>query len=255
MGTPLVEASGVRSGAGWRALLAAEPEVLVVVAYGELLTHEVLALARLGGVNLHFSLLPRWRGAAPVQHAILAGDEVTGVTVMRMDEGLDTGPILGQMEEPIRPGDDAGALGSRLSQLGAGLLTGVLRVLPSGDVPERAQDPALATWAPRLRVADRAVDWSQPADAIVRRVRALAPDPGASTSFRGDTLKVLAAGADPDQLDVVPGAIAEAGGRGVRVAAGSGSVWLLEVAPSGRKRMSAAAWARGARFAEGERLG
>ena len=142
---PLVEASGVRSGVGWRALLAAEVDVLVVVAYGELLTHEVLALARFGGVNLHFSLLPRWRGAAPVQHAILAGDDVTGVTVMRMDEGLDTGPILGQMEEPIRPGDDAGALGSRLSHLGAGLLAGLLRVLPTGSVPERAQDDALAT--------------------------------------------------------------------------------------------------------------
>ena len=255
MGARLVEASGVRSGAGWRALLAADADVLVVVAYGELLTHEVLALARFGGINLHFSLLPRWRGAAPVQHAILAGDELTGVTVMRMDEGLDTGPILGQMEEPIRPDDDAGALGSRLSNLGAGLLAGVLRMLPSGGVPERSQDDALATWAPRLHPADRTIDWSQPADAIVRRVRALAPDPGASTSFRGETLKVLTAGADPGPLDAPPGTIVNAGVRGVLVATGSGAVWLLGVALSGRRRMSAAAWARGARFAEGERLG
>ena len=256
LGAPLVEAEGVRSGPGFEALLAANADVLVVVAYGHLLPREVLELCPYGAINVHFSLLPRWRGAAPVQHAILAGDATTGVTVMRMDEGLDTGPILNQLVEEIRPDDDAGSLGRRLAHNGAMLLTGVLRMLPTGGVPARRQDDRLATSAPRLGPDDRILRWSEAAERIVRRVRALAPEPGASTTFRDEPLKVLAAAADHDpSLDGPPGAIVSADDRGVLVATGSGGIRLLDVAPAGRRRMGAAAWARGARFGANERLG
>jgi methionyl-tRNA formyltransferase len=256
IGVPLTEADDVRSGAGFEALLSAAPDVLVVVAYGRILTRETLELGTYGAINLHFSLLPRWRGAAPVQHALLAGDTSTGVTVMRMDEGLDTGPILNQLIEEVRPEDDAGSLGARLAHDGAMLLTGVLRMLPRGGVPARPQDDTLATAAPRLRPEDRILYWSAPAEELVRRVRALAPEPGAATRFRDGPLKVLAAAVDPHPgTDAPPGAIVSADDRGVLVSAASGGVRLVDVAPAGRRRMSAAAWARGARFGADERLG
>ena len=253
---PLLETQGLRAPSSLETILAAMPDVVVVVAYGEILQRETLQAGPFGALNLHFSLLPRWRGAAPVQHALLAGDEVTGVTVMRMDEGLDTGPILNQLEEQIRPEDDAGSLGARLARNGARLLVGVLRMLPTGSVPARPQDDRLATWAPRLLAADRVLDWSLSADAIVRRVRALAPEPGATTTFRGEPLKVLAAGVDHDPAQRgTPGTVAGTDHRGVLVASGEGGVRLVEVAPAGRKRMAASAWARGARFVGDERLG
>jgi methionyl-tRNA formyltransferase len=256
LGVPLAEAPGVGSGQGFEALAAASADVLVVVAYGELLTRDILELPAYGAINLHFSLLPRWRGAAPVQYALLAGDETTGVTVMRMDEGLDTGPILNQLVEEIRPEDDAGSLGARLARNGAMLLAGVLRMLPDGGVPARPQDDRLATSAPRLRPEDRVLDWRGPADGIARRVRALSPEPGATTTFRGEPLKVLAAAVDRDPASGGPPAtILSHDERGVRVATGSGSVRLIEVAPAGRRRMPAADWARGARFTPDEPFG
>lgn len=255
-GLPLLEAESLRVSASLEALLSAAPDVVVVVAYGEILQREVLEAGRFGALNLHLSLLPRWRGAAPVQHALLGGDEVTGVTVMRMDEGLDTGPILNQLEERIRPEDDAGSLGARLAHNGGMLLVGVLRMLPTGGVPARPQDDRLATWAPRLLAEDRVLDWMLPADTIVRRVRAFAPDPGATTRFRGEPLKVIAAGVDHvASRREAPGTVVGTDHRGVLVASGQGGVRLVEVAPAGRKRMAASAWARGARFDGDERLG
>jgi len=256
LGVPLVEAAGIRAGAGFEALVSAAPDVIAVVAYGEILVRDVLELPPHGAINLHFSLLPRWRGAAPVQHALLAGDVSTGVTVMRMDEGLDTGPILNQLVEEIRPDDDAGSLGARLAHVGGMLLAGVLRVIPAGRLPARPQDDRLATSAPRLRTDDRVIDWTGPTEAIVRRVRALAPQPGATTTFRSEPMKVLvaAAGREPT-IEGIPGAILASDDRGVEVASGSGTVRLVEVAVTGRRRMPAAEWARGARFERGERLG
>jgi methionyl-tRNA formyltransferase len=252
---PVREVPGVRSGEGARALEAVEPDAIVVVAYGELLTPATLAIAPLGAVNLHFSLLPRWRGAAPVQRALMAGDDVTGVSVMQMDEGLDTGPILNQLEEPIRPEDDAGALGGRLAHLGGRLLVSVLRVLPHGGLPARPQDDRLATLAPRIGAAERTIEWRRSAAEIVRQIRGLAPDPAATTTFRGQPLKVLVAALDHEGGTGPAGAVVSVDARGVLVGAGVGAVRLVEVAPAGRKRMDAAAWARGARFAPGERLG
>lgn len=257
-GLVLVEAARAREGSGFQALRSSEPDVIAVVAYGELLTPNVLNLPPLGAINLHFSLLPRWRGAAPVQHALLAGDPSTGVTVMEMDEGMDTGPILRQREEPILPDDDAGTLGARLAEVGAELLVGTLNDLEGLD--PRRQDPALATSAPKLGAGERVLDWGEAASSIVQRVRALAPEPAAATRFRGEPLKVFRVDEVPGRVDEVPsrgapGRIVDVDERGVVVASADGAVRLREVAPAGRRRMAATAWARGARFSVGERLG
>ena len=264
LGLPLLEVEGVRAGEGVDALDRLEPDALVVVAYGEILSPEVLDIPRLGAVNVHFSLLPRWRGAAPVQHAILEGDEVTGVTVMLMDEGMDTGPILLTEETPIGPDEDAGTLGARLAELGGPLLLDALRGLEAGSAEARSQDHAAATYAPKLTTDDRTIDWESPSDAIVRKVRAFAPDPGAVTTFRDGPLKVLKArDLGPEGVGGrmladahVPrwGLTWELRGR-IHVRTGSGAVELLEVVPSGRKPMSAAEWARGARIQRGDRFG
>jgi methionyl-tRNA formyltransferase len=247
----LAEVAGVRRAEGFDALVAARPDVLVVVAYGELLTPQVLDVPKRGAINLHFSLLPRWRGAAPVQHVLLAGDATTGVTTMRMDVGLDTGPILEQREEPIRPEDDAGTLGARLAELGAGLLVHTLGSLD--QVAPRQQPTAGVTWAPKLTPADRIVDWNEDAEGIVRRVRALAPDPGARTTFRGRPINILRA--ESVEGSGSPGSILGVDDRGVRIAAGRDGVRLRSVAPAGRRHMSAAEWANGARLGPLERLG
>ncbi|HEX5937579.1 MAG TPA: methionyl-tRNA formyltransferase [Actinomycetota bacterium] len=254
LGLPLLEVEGVREGEGFDALDRLEPDALVVVAYGEILSPAVLDIPRLGAVNVHFSLLPRWRGAAPVQHAILAGDDVTGVTVMLMDEGMDTGPILLSQETPIDPEEDAGTLGARLAELGSPLLVHALRELEAGSLEPRSQDHTAATDAPKLKPEDRTIDWTRPADEVVRKVRAFAPEPGAVTSFRGTGLKILRAETfeiggwvltSPPRLAHIG---IHADGSVSVGAAGPSGVWLRQVAPAGRKRMSGAEWARGARL-------
>lgn len=229
------------------------PDISVVVAYGELLESDVLNAPRLGSVNLHFSLLPRWRGASPVQHAILEGDAVTGVTVIRMDEGLDTGPILARREEAIRSDDDAGSLGARLAMIGADAVAEVLLRSALGNAPSAPQ-VGDATVAPKLGPADRVVDWAGPADTVVRRVRAFAPEPGATTGFRGSDLKLLRA-ETTELRDGAAGTVMHIDREGVVVAAGDGAVRLLEVAAPGRRRMPAADWARGVHDLTGDRLG
>jgi methionyl-tRNA formyltransferase len=257
---PLLEVDRIRDGEGFDALDSLEPDAIVVVAYGEILTPDVLDIPRLGAVNVHFSLLPRWRGAAPVQRAILEGDEVTGATVMLMDEGMDTGPILASVETAIDPEEDAGSLGPRLSELGAPLLVETLGRLDGGTIEPRSQDHTAATYAPKLLPEERTIDWRQPADSIVRKVRGFAPDPGAFTTFRQGRLKVLVARAHPGAGSMIaeegprPGAIWGADGN-PRVQAWPGVVELVEVAPAGRKRMSGEEWARGARIEPLEHLG
>ena len=262
LGLRLKEVAGVNGGEGLTSLRDAAPDVLVVVAYGELLAPSVLAIAPQGALNLHLSLLPRWRGAAPVQHALLAGDATTGVTVMRMDAGLDTGPILAQEEERVREDDDAGSLGVRLAEHGGRLLTQALDDLEMGRAEAREQDAAAATFAPKLTAEDRRIDWSTEAQEVVRRVRALAPTPGATTSFRGEPLKLLST--EVRYVDFVPefqpppvGSLSEMwdGSGAPLVETTHGLVLLREVAPAGRRRMPAADWARGARIQPGERLG
>ena len=257
---PLLEVDRVRDGEGFEALDTMEPDTIVVVAYGEILTPDVLDIPRLGAVNVHFSVLPRWRGAAPVHRAILEGDESTGVTVMLMDEGLDTGPVLLTAETPIAEDDDAGSLGARLADLGGPVLVEALRGLDAETLEPRSQDHAAATIAPKLLPEERTIDWSQPATAIVRRVRAFAPAPGAVATFRAGRLKVLRAARRPIGgyvLAAVPkrGEIRiDEDDTPVVHGVGEDAVELLEVAPAGRKRMSGAEWARGARIQPGEQL-
>ena len=158
LGLPLAEVESVRMGGGLEALRAADADALVVVAYGEILTTEVLDLPRIACVNAHFSLLPRWRGATPVQHAILAGDTVTGVTTMRMDRGLDTGPILLRVESPVSPDDDAGTLGERLAELAGPLVRATLERLAAGDLTLTRQPSDGVTYAPKLSAPERWID-------------------------------------------------------------------------------------------------
>jgi methionyl-tRNA formyltransferase len=249
---PLIEVETVKSGTGFEALQAAAPDVLVVVAYGEILPKDVLDVPGMAPVNVHFSLLPALRGADPVRRAILSGADVTGVTTIRMDEGMDTGPLLLQIEEPIRSRDDAGSLGARLATVGGGLLVETLDRFASGDLEERPQDQAAATIAPKLRPEEEWIDWSEDADRIALRVRALAPDPGARTRFRGRILKVLEVHVGAG--DGEPGTVAIVSKDSVAAAAAGGIVHLDVVLPEGRKSISGSDFVRGYRPEVGERL-
>ena len=251
---PLIETPTVKRDDGFAAISSQEPEVLVVVAYGEILPAAVLDLPARIPVNVHFSLLPELRGADPVRRAILEGMKETGVTTMRMDEGMDTGPILLQGTEPIRDEDDSATLGERLATLGGELLVRTLDGLETGEVTEHVQDDSKATMAPKMKPDDEWIDWSEPADAIWNRIRALAPDPGAKTRFSDKVLKVVRA--NIVEAGGEPGTIAELPKSGLVVAAGSGGgLSLEEVVPEGRKRMGGADFARGQRLSVGEQLG
>ena len=258
LGLEPVEVETVKTGEGFDALAAAELDVLAVVAYGEILPRAVLDLPSVAPVNVHFSLLPELRGAAPVERAILAGMIATGVTTIRMDEGMDTGPILLQATEPIHPADTGGALRERLAAVGARLLVDTLDRLESGAIQGSPQDHARATFAPRIERHERIIDWSEGADAVVRRVRAFAPTPGATTAFRRRVLKVLAAAgaAAGDAAVALPGTVVDASPHeGPVIAAGDGVVRLLEVGPEGRSLMTGAEFVRGYRLTSGDRLG
>ncbi len=256
---PLLEVPTVVTGPGLSALREADPDVVVVVAYGELLPAEVLEAGRLGAVNLHLSLLPRWRGASPVQHALLAGDTETGVTAMLLDEDLDTGPVLAQAAVAVEAEDDAGRLGARLARLGGELLAHTIVDLAAERITPRAQDDTLATVAPKLTAEDRRLRWDRPAAELVGRVRAFAPRPGADTLRGGRILKILAASvADAGATgpaEAAAGTVVRVDPAWFEVAAGEGGVRVLEVAAEGRPRMPAGAWLRGSRLEPGERLG
>lgn len=233
-----------------------EPDVCPVVAYGALVPRVALDIPRLGWVNLHFSLLPAWRGAAPVQHAILHGDEVTGATTFLLEEGMDTGPVFGTMTETIRGTDTSGDLLDRLATAGAGLLVATLDGLEGGRLDAVRQPAEGVSMAPKLNVEDGEIRWDQPSFAIDRRIRACTPAPGAWTIFRGERLKLhpLQATIPEAPVDVAPGDI-RVSKRDVHVGTTTGPVRLGLVQAPSKKPMSAADWARGARVAEGEVLG
>jgi methionyl-tRNA formyltransferase len=229
-------------------------DACAVVAYGALLPPDVLAVGGHGFVNLHFSLLPRWRGAAPVQHAIRAGDAVTGVTTFVLDEGMDTGPVLASLEEPIRSDDTAGSLLQRLAALGAPVLVDSLRALVDGATPT-PQPTDGATLAPKITPSDVALDLDAAAVEVDRLVRSADPAPGAHTTFRGKRLKVARVVPLPLEHDLPPGAVVERRPDGVVIACGEGAIQLTEVQPEGKARMDGAAFANGYSPEVGERLG
>ena len=219
-------------------------DACAVVAYGALLPPDVLDAGGKGFVNLHFSLLPSWRGAAPVQHTLLAGDTRTGVTCFVLEAGMDTGPVLQTAETGIGPDETAGELVTRLAVLGAPVLLSSVRGLVGGSITPVPQDHERATLAPKITPADARLDWSQPAAAISRAVRAFNPVPGAWTLLRGDRLKVHRA-VVADEAAAVAGEVAGVADDGVVVGCGEGAVVLTEVQPAGKPRMSGAAFANG----------
>jgi methionyl-tRNA formyltransferase len=225
-----------------------------VVAYGALIPQAALDLPRHGWVNLHFSLLPAWRGAAPVQHAVMAGDEITGVSSFRLEAGLDTGPVYGTVTEPIGPRDTAGDLLARLALSGARLLVATLDGIAAGTLEPRPQPAEGVSLAPRIEVDGARVDWSLPAHVVDRRIRGVTPAPGAWTTWRGERLRLGPVQPEPDVADLAPGQL-RAERAGVLAGTGRGAVRLGEVQPAGKRMLPAADWARGARPAPGERLG
>ncbi|WP_405809566.1 methionyl-tRNA formyltransferase [Streptomyces sp. NBC_00210] len=230
------------------------PDCCPVVAYGALLPKVALDVPARGWVNLHFSLLPAWRGAAPVQHAILAGDEMTGAATFQIEEGLDSGPVYGVITEHVRPTDTAGDLLTRLAFAGAGLLSATMDGIEDGTLKAVPQPTEGVSVAPKISVEHAHVDWHAPALRVDRVVRGCTPAPGAWTVFRAERLKLISVQLLPDRTDLAPGELS-VGKNNVYVGTGSHAVELLWVQPQGKKPMRAADWARGVRIAPGERVG
>jgi methionyl-tRNA formyltransferase len=254
LGLPVTQPEKIKNNAEFRAQLEAiAPLAIVVVAYGRIIPQWMIDLPPLGNINLHASLLPKYRGAAPIQWAIAMGEEVTGATTMRIDAGLDTGDMLLARETPILPDDTAPALARRLAELGAPLMVGTLAGLEAGSITPRPQDHARATLAPLLKKEDGRIDFQRSAREIHNRLRGFQPWPGAWTTFRGKTLHVRAARvAEP--ADLAPG---ELRARGDALFVGCGdatTLELLELQPEGKKTMTASEWLHGAKLQPGEKL-
>lgn len=228
-------------------LAALAPDCCAVVAYGALLSAELLAIPVHGWVNLHFSLLPAWRGAAPVQAAIAAGDTVTGATTFRIEPALDSGPVFGVLTETIHPSDTAGALLERLATAGAGLLEATLDGIADGSVTAAAQACGGVSMAPKITVEQARVRWDLPAQVVERRIRAYTPSPGAWTMIGDVRVKLGPVSPDPDSDPLPPGSI-RVERNSVRVGTGSQPVLLGQLQPPGKKPMAATDWARGARL-------
>ena len=225
-----------------RALEHAKPDVGVVVAYGHILKPEILAVPKHGMINVHASVLPRLRGAAPIQWAILNGESSTGITIMQMEAGLDSGPVLHTVRTPIGADETTGELTPRLAELGAQALIDALSLLGAGAARPRPQDHTAATFAPKVSRDLAHIDWNDDATVVHRRIRAMDPDPGAWTLLDGETFKLFGATLHDDRG--TPGQVL-AVGTTIRVACGAGAIEAHQVQPAGKPRMSAAAWAAG----------
>ncbi len=237
------------------ALQAAQPEAIVVVAYGQLLPKAILTLPPYGCLNLHASLLPKYRGASPISRAIIHGEAVTGVTIMQIEARMDAGPILMQQPEPIGPRDTTGTLGERLAVIGAELLCRVLDQVARKTVHPIPQDERLTTYAPKLLPADTRLDWARDARALDCLIRGLCPAPGAATSFGGRRVKVLEATVEA-VADSSPGTVCAVDQKkGILIAARSGGLWLTRVQPENRRVMTAAEFASGSHIRPGDIFG
>jgi methionyl-tRNA formyltransferase len=239
---PVIKADKVDAVAR-EAIAAARPEVAAIVAYGALVPESALSIPERGWVNLHFSLLPAWRGAAPVQHAVIHGDDLTGASTFLLDKGLDTGDVYGTMTEAIRPDDTSEALLERLSHSGAVLLAQTIDGLAAGRLTAVPQEGGVSL-APKLALEDGHVNWQEPATAIDRRVRGVTAEPGAWTRLRGQRVKLRPVTVRPDVRGLAPGQL-RVDPRAVLVGTGSHAVELGMVQPAGKKSMKAGDWARG----------
>jgi methionyl-tRNA formyltransferase len=251
LAVPLAQPARLASAPERAELVAWRPDLLVVVAYGLLLPSAVLELPRLGGVNIHASLLPRWRGAAPIQRAILAGDTNSGVTIMQLDAGLDTGPILAQQAVPIPPGTTSAALHEQLSQLGAPLLLEVIEALAAGRAQPRAQANEGVSFAPKLDKREAQIDWSAPAEQTARQVCACNPRPVAQTQLAGVQLRVWAARAQHQSppLHEPPGTVLGLEDGRLLVACGKGVLAIETLQSAGRRMLGASDFAHGHKLA------
>jgi methionyl-tRNA formyltransferase len=254
LGLPITQPDKIKNNEEFRVQLTAlKPDVIVVVGYGRIIPQWMLDLPPLGNVNLHASLLPKYRGAAPIQWAIAQGERVTGVTTMRIDAGLDTGDILLQREMPIADDDTAETLAPQLAQAGAGLMVETLQGLQSGSIEARPQDSSLATLAPILKKEDGLLDFSRPASELVNRIRGFQPWPGAYTKFRGKNLHIWKAARASEPLPI---AGLHSNGDHLLVGCGDNtSCELLEIQLEGKKRSSARDFVHGYRPQPGEKLG
>jgi methionyl-tRNA formyltransferase len=252
LGLPVEQPLKVRDGVLAKTLLAWQPDVFVVVAYGRILPPDLLAVPRLGAWNVHASLLPKYRGAAPIQWAVIRGESKTGVCVMRMEQGLDTGPVAVSAEEPIRDDDTAGSLAERLALLGSKLLAATLPRIADGTVTLQAQDEAGATLAPLMKKEDGYLDLGAPASAVSAQARGVDPWPGATVFLEGEPMKVF--GARVIEGQGTPGEVQGLVPQGLAVACGGGAVAFAELQMPGRKRMPATAVLAGHPIPVGTRL-
>ena len=224
----------------------AKPDVMVVVAYGLILPPEFLQIPTLGCLNIHASLLPRWRGAAPIQRAIEAGDKKTGITIMQMDDGLDTGPILAQEELPILPGDTASSMHDKLAILGGNTICCALNALKKGTLKSQPQDENQANYAPKIMKEEAPLDFLLPAEMIVNKIRAFNPFPGSQANLGDTPLKIWKAEAMPETTGAIPGQIIAANTEhGILVACGNGTLRITEIQKPGSKRLPATEFIKG----------
>lgn len=233
-------------------LAACDPELLVVVAYGQLLSPQVLSLPRLGAVNIHASLLPQYRGAAPIQAAIMQGAKSSGVSIMYLDQGMDTGDVILSQALPIGADQTTGQLHDQLQTLGVELLLQALPLIAAGTAPRTPQDHAKASYAPMLTKGDEVIDWTRPAQAIHNQIRGLNPFPGAYTTWEGKRLKLWSSRLEPMAgQQARPGQVLATGKAGFWVACGEGSLLITEVQPEGKPKMPAPAYINGYRLTTG----
>ena len=254
LGLPLSQPPTVKEPGFVELLQSLSPDVIVVVAFGQILPPSILAIPPGGCINVHASLLPKYRGAAPIHWAVINGEEITGVTTVYMDEGLDTGDIILQEELRIGEGDNVGAVHDRLAALGADLLIETLRLISEGRAPRRAQTGE-PSYAPLLKAEDELIDWRKTAKEIYNHVRGMDPWPGARTFWRGKVLKIWRVSCLAGENASVPGTVLFAGEEGVGIACGKGAVVLEEMQLEGGKRLAAADFLRGHRITTGELLG
>ena len=259
LGLPVAQPETLKTAEARASALAVPLDVLVVAAYGLILPQAILDWPRHGGLNIHASRLPRWRGAAPIVRAIEAGDRASGITIMRMDAGLDTGPVVEIVDVPIAPDETAATLHDKLAATGASAIVGVLARLAHDGVLASTPQPAEgASYAAKVVPRDAAVDWSRSAVALDRCVRAFDPAPGALARFGGEAVKIRRARAISREVDAAPGTVIAHGAEGIDVACGpvpaEGALRLIEVQPAGGKRMPADAYAAGRGIARGARF-
>lgn len=255
-GIPVLQPNKMRAPEAVAQLAAYKPDLIVTAAYGQLLPKAVLELPAYGCINVHGSLLPKYRGGAPIQRSVMNGDQVTGVTIMYMAEGMDTGDMISKTEVAIEPEDDSGSMFAKLSEAGAALLLPTVTAIMNGTASRTPQNDAESTYAPNLSREDECIEWERSAVQIHNQVRGLSPRPGAFTYWNGDVFKVWRTAAEPGSASgKEPGTVISADADGIRVSTGDGVIQLLTVQPAGKKPMPVSEFMKSGQLKAGDRFG